>query len=94
MAVFTFDGCSIESSGNDVIEYIGHETPKQVEINVHFALHNLRQIAKRNDEYGPRVMIVGPADVGKTSLAKTLANYATRSFSNILTCEIDPSGVS
>jgi polyribonucleotide 5'-hydroxyl-kinase len=93
LAIFTWKGCNIETSGKDAVEYIGHETPKQSEINVHFALHHLRQKAATENEKGPRVMILGPADVGKTSLAKTLVNYATRSYTGTLLCELDPSGV-
>jgi polyribonucleotide 5'-hydroxyl-kinase len=93
LAVFTWHGCDIESSGKNAVEYIGYETPKQSEINIHFALNNLRKEAKEQDEIGPRVMIVGPTDVGKTSLAKTLVSYSTRTYTNTLLCEIDPTGV-
>ena len=49
--------------------------------NVHFALETLRHEAKqqgRDGGGGPRVLIVGPDDAGKTSLAKILTGYAVR----------------
>jgi polyribonucleotide 5'-hydroxyl-kinase len=46
--------------------------------NTHFALEGLRQEAVRNGREGPRVLIVGPSNSGKTSLAKLLTAYATR----------------
>lgn len=48
-------------------------------INVHFALENLREQAKASGRQGPRVLILGPDDAGKTTLAKILTGYAYRS---------------
>ncbi|KAJ3050643.1 Cleavage polyadenylation factor subunit clp1, partial [Quaeritorhiza haematococci] len=39
---------------------------------------------------GPRVMIVGPADVGKTALSKILLNYAVKQGRKPLFVDIDP----
>ena len=93
LAVFSWHGCKLESSGKNVIEYIGKETPMNSIMNVHFALQKIRQDASQSGAVGPRVMIVGPSDVGKTCLAKTLASYAARSTSYPIFCEIDPAGV-
>lgn len=94
LAVFTWHGCTIISSGKNVSsEYIGYETPMEMQINVHFALEELRKNAKELDQIGPRVMIVGPADVGKTSLAKTLIGYAARNATNTTLVDIDPEEV-
>ncbi len=93
LAIFTWHGCEIESNGKDIVAYIGHETPMQTHLNVHFALQSMRQKAKEDDVIGPRVLIVGPSDVGKSVLARTLCGYATRNFTNIVLCDIDPSGV-
>lgn len=46
--------------------------------NMHFALEKLRQQAGANGREGPRVLIVGPENAGKTSLVKILTGYATR----------------
>lgn len=48
-------------------------------INVHFALEGLRDQARANGRPGPRVLILGPEDAGKSSLAKILTGYAQRS---------------
>lgn len=92
LAIFTWHGCKLECVGKNAVEYIGHETPMNAIINVHFALQQLRDKAATQDLPGPRVMIVGPSDVGKTTLAKTLASYAARNASIPILCDIDPSG--
>lgn len=48
-------------------------------INVHFALEGLRDQARASGRSGPRVLILGPEDAGKSSLAKILTGYAQRS---------------
>ena len=93
LAIYTFHGCKIESSGNNISEYIGKETPMSSIINVHFALQKLREDAVYKDIVGPRVMIVGPSDVGKTALAKILVNYAARNRNFPVLCDLDPNGV-
>ncbi|CAJ0828164.1 11102_t:CDS:10 [Entrophospora sp. SA101] len=44
----------------------------------HGSLEQCREEAKEKNEQGPRVIIVGPEDVGKTSLSKILLSYAFR----------------
>ena len=44
--------------------------------NLHFALEELRSSAATANELGPRVLVVGAADAGKTALVQTLAAYA------------------
>jgi polyribonucleotide 5'-hydroxyl-kinase len=47
-------------------------------VNTHFALEKLRDEAREKGREGPRVMVVGPTNSGKTSLVKLLAAYAIR----------------
>lgn len=47
--------------------------------NLHFALERLRDQALEEGVDGPRVLLLGPENSGKTSLAKLLTAYATRS---------------
>ena len=47
--------------------------------NLHFGLEKIRDDASSNGGEGPRVLIVGPENAGKTSLVKLLTAYATRS---------------
>lgn len=46
--------------------------------NTHFALEQLRGKAILEGREGPRVMVLGPENAGKTSLVKILTAYATR----------------
>lgn len=47
-------------------------------VNTHFALENLREQSSKSNREGPRVLIVGPSNAGKTSLTKLLTGYAAR----------------
>jgi polyribonucleotide 5'-hydroxyl-kinase len=47
--------------------------------NLHYALERLRDEASADDRDGPRVLVLGPENAGKTSLVKLLTAYATRS---------------
>ena len=58
--------------------------------NTHFALENLRSAALEDDSLGPRVLVVGPENAGKTSLVKVLAAYATRSERQPVVVNLDP----
>ena len=47
--------------------------------NLHFALERIREDAPTQAKDGPRVLVLGPENAGKTSLVKLLTAYATRS---------------
>ncbi|KAK6596099.1 pre-mRNA cleavage complex II protein [Botrytis cinerea] len=76
-SIYTWHGCRLEVNG-PCEEYTAEETPMISYINTHFALENLRSDAKKAGQDGPRVLIVGPNNTGKTSLAKLLTAYAVR----------------
>lgn len=59
-------------------EYTAEETPMVSYVNTHFALENLREEAQKAGKDGPRVLVVGPNNAGKTSLVKLLTAYAIR----------------
>lgn len=59
-------------------EYTAEETPMTQYVNTHFALEKLRDEAERTGGEGPRVLVVGPTNSGKTSLVKLLTAYALR----------------
>ncbi|PCH37779.1 hypothetical protein WOLCODRAFT_135845 [Wolfiporia cocos MD-104 SS10] len=91
-AVYTWQGCTIEVTGHPSTEYVSEETPLNAFANIHLALEQMRVRALRaihgsppsDDEdpdpnpEPPRVLILGPDNSGKTTLTKTLVNYATR----------------
>merc|ERR550539_2264807 len=47
-------------------------------LNTHAALEQLRQAAEKEKGRGPITMVVGPTDVGKSTLCRLLLNYAVR----------------
>ncbi|KAH8602071.1 Pre-mRNA cleavage complex II protein Clp1-domain-containing protein [Bisporella sp. PMI_857] len=76
-AIFSWHGCRLEVLG-PCVEYIAEETPMVSYVNTHFALDKLRDEASEKNGEGPRVLVVGPSNSGKTSLVKMLTAYATR----------------
>ncbi|KAH9833021.1 Pre-mRNA cleavage complex II protein Clp1-domain-containing protein [Rhodofomes roseus] len=93
-AVYTWQGCTIEVIGLPSTEYVSDETPMHAYANVHLALEQMRVRALRtvhgsppssDDEADtdanpepPRVLVLGPENSGKTTVAKILVNYAVR----------------
>ncbi|EMR11267.1 hypothetical protein PNEG_00297 [Pneumocystis murina B123] len=78
LALFTWRGCVIDVKGTPSVHYIADETPMLAYMNLHFAIENLRTEAMKKDEEGPRVLLVGPEDSGKTSLVRILSGYALK----------------
>ncbi|KAL7269646.1 Cleavage polyadenylation factor subunit clp1 [Rhizina undulata] len=90
-AIYTWEGCTIEVRGTPTVEYTAEETPMTSYTNLHFALEKLRaEAAESKDEQGPRVMIVGPEDAGKTSLVRLLTSYAVRQGHKPVVVNLDP----
>jgi polyribonucleotide 5'-hydroxyl-kinase len=58
--------------------------------NLHFALESMRQEFKATGRDGPRVLILGPEDAGKTSLAKILTSYAIKMGQQPIVVNLDP----
>jgi polyribonucleotide 5'-hydroxyl-kinase len=59
-------------------EYTAEDTPMVPYVNTHFALEKLRDEASERGGEGPRVIVVGPNNAGKTSLIKMLTAYAIK----------------
>ncbi|KAJ3056160.1 hypothetical protein HK097_007884 [Rhizophlyctis rosea] len=72
------------------VDYVSEETPMQSYLNVHIALEQIRIENAEKGLDGPKVMIVGPADVGKSSLAKILLNYAVKHGRQPVFVDLDP----
>ncbi|KAL9112222.1 MAG: hypothetical protein Q9187_007802, partial [Circinaria calcarea] len=89
-AIYTWHGCRIEVTGQCQVDYIAEETPMISYVNTHFALEDLRQLALENNVLGPRVLVVGPDNAGKTTLVKILASYATRAGRQPIIVNTDP----
>ena len=89
-AIYTWNGCTIEATGDCQSEYEAEETPMVSYANLHFGLENLRGQALTEGREGPRVLIIGPENAGKTSLVKLLTAYATRAGRQPLAVNLDP----
>ncbi|XP_043940040.1 polyribonucleotide 5'-hydroxyl-kinase Clp1 isoform X2 [Protopterus annectens] len=78
VAVFTWHGCTVQLTGSTEVAYVARETPMLLYLNCHAALEQMRHQAECEDERGPRVMVVGPTNAGKSTLCRLLLNYAVR----------------
>lgn len=58
--------------------------------NAHFALQKLRGEALERGVDGPRVLIVGPEDAGKTTLVKLLTSYAQKMGEKPVVINVNP----
>ncbi|KAI9032248.1 Pre-mRNA cleavage complex II protein Clp1-domain-containing protein [Hyaloraphidium curvatum] len=87
LAVFTYHGCVLAVKGKPSVEYVADETPMSSYFNTHLALQQIREAAAGSE--GPRVMVVGPSDVGKSTLARILLNYAVRNEQVPLFVDLD-----
>ncbi|XP_010417718.1 PREDICTED: protein CLP1 homolog [Camelina sativa] len=83
-AVFTWYGATIEMDGVTETDYTADETPMVSYINVHAVLDARRRFAKAStsnepeSSQGPRVIVVGPVDSGKSTLTKMLLSWAAK----------------
>jgi polyribonucleotide 5'-hydroxyl-kinase len=89
-AVFTWQGCRVELTGTTEAEYLAEETPMIQYMNTHFGLENARVEAQQRHTTGPRVLVVGPENSGKTSLVKMLTAYAVKSERQPVVVNLDP----
>ncbi|KAJ0049859.1 hypothetical protein NL108_005156, partial [Boleophthalmus pectinirostris] len=60
------------------VAYVSKDTPMLLYLNTHAALEQMRKQAEKDNERGPRVMVVGPTDVGKSTVCRLLLSYAVR----------------
>jgi polyribonucleotide 5'-hydroxyl-kinase len=93
-AIFTYRGATLSVRGSPSVAYVAEETPMGSYANLHFSLEKLRQHAQDDRSQGPRVLILGSEDAGKTSLAKILTSYATRQGRRPVLVGLDPKQVS
>jgi len=97
-AVLTWYGCTIDVEvefGKSLgMSYISDEVFCNIAyVNTNAQLEALRDEAwkKENEGGGPRVLVVGPADSGKTSLTRVLSAYAVKLGRSPILVDIDPS---
>lgn len=96
-AIFTHKGCTLDFEGQCDHQYVAELTadennPMVSYQNLHFLLQGLRSESGPGKKYtmGPRIMIVGPSSVGKTTLARTLTAYAIKNGGQPLVVNTNP----
>lgn len=89
-AIYTWHGCSLDIGGEAESEYVAEETAMMSYANAHFALEDLRDKAVQTNEAGPRVLVVGPDNSGKTSLVRILTSYALKMERQPVVVNLDP----
>ncbi|XP_071711547.1 protein CLP1 homolog [Rutidosis leptorrhynchoides] len=82
-AIFTWYGATIEMQDNTETDYVADETPMISYVNVHAVLEGRRNRAKAaagdaDASQGPRVIVVGPTDSGKSTLSRMLLSWAAK----------------
>jgi polyribonucleotide 5'-hydroxyl-kinase len=97
IAIFTWHGCVIDVLATDgclEISYTSDETNSNIAaVNTNAQLEALRDEAAMMTPVvgeGPRVLIVGPPESGKTSLAKVLTAYAVKLGRTPIFVDLDP----
>lgn len=92
-AIFTYHGATLSVRGSPKVAYVGGETPMMSYANLHFSLERLRQNSEDTQSMGPRVLLLGAVDAGKSTLAKILTAYAVRQGRSPILVGLDPKQV-
>lgn len=95
-AIFSWHGADLEITG-PCHAYIASETPMVTYANVHAVLESKRDAAVAASAaapdkpfvQGPRVLIAGPTDAGKSTLSKILLGYAARAGREPIYIDLD-----
>lgn len=93
--LLTWHGCDIEVDGRTEHDTTASfattiENPAASHLNLHAQLAEMRGVAARFGREGPRVLVAGGRATGKTTLARTLASYATRQGAQPLVVNANP----
>lgn len=87
-SIFTYTGCVVVLDGK-----AKHNISEKKMIKQHVALCKMLDSARRNlhqvGQLGPRILVVGPQDMGKTTLCKYLVNWAARKKSVVRFVDFD-----
>lgn len=89
IAIFSWYGCEIETTSDKATVYVADSTPMVSYVNTHMQLEAKRDVALANGESGPRVLVAGPPDHGKSATCRILSAYACRLDRNPLFIDLD-----
>uniref|UniRef100_A0A1I7Y089 Protein CLP1 homolog n=1 Tax=Steinernema glaseri TaxID=37863 RepID=A0A1I7Y089_9BILA len=99
VAVYSWPGATIELIGPTCTAFIAENGPTVLELlpMIHYGktIYELEQARKKavadktGKTRGPRTMVVGPPDVGKSTLCRILANYAVLSQHRPIFVDVD-----
>lgn len=89
LAVFSWKGAKVILDGPCKLVYTSDETPMIQVMNVHENLQIFRQRAQETGDMGPRVLVAGAVDSGKSCIVHVLLNYAIRSGHNPVFVDLD-----
>jgi polyribonucleotide 5'-hydroxyl-kinase len=78
VAIFTWHSCTMRVEGEPQVIYVSEDTPMVMYLNSHIAVDQLRHRREQEGQTGPRVLVAGATDVGKSSLCRLLLSYAAR----------------
>ncbi len=78
LAVYTWYGAEVHVSGSISAAYKSDETTMPLIANLHQRLEARREEARNTGGQGPRILVAGPTDSGKSTLCRTLCAYACR----------------
>ncbi|CAK9437780.1 uncharacterized protein LODBEIA_P21580 [Lodderomyces beijingensis] len=83
---------SLSAEDEEFTEYISDETNMDQIVNLHMYIQSRRQIARDSTSLGPgpRVLVIGNKQSGKTSLCKTLVSYAAKMGETPILVNLDP----
>ncbi|RDA93972.1 hypothetical protein CP533_5053 [Ophiocordyceps camponoti-saundersi (nom. inval.)] len=93
--ILTWHGCELEVDGrcddDFVAEYAAPaDNPANAVLNLHAFLNSMRSAAAALNREGPRVLVAGPPNTGKTTMVRTLASYATKQGYQPVAVNADP----
>jgi poly(A) polymerase len=94
LAIYSWRGATISVCGETKAVYKSEMKEMKAYANLHGYLQQRREGLRAKGAArvrGPRVMIVGPVDTGKTSLARVLLNYAVREGERPMLVDLDVS---
>lgn len=78
IAIYSWYGAEVLVGGHVAACYLSSETHMPLYANLHQRLEARREEARKTGAQGPRVIIVGPTDSGKSTLSRILCAYACR----------------